>query len=310
MDKLKRAAGKSCDKQEDENITRFNYKNKIDKYGTNLGDLFDFVEIVLRLPNLDKYEYDKSNTNFRKKDVFYRKAVYQCIDKIDNSNKKILALVGSRKVGKSKCLQQLNEIYCDDSIYINFKERNDDEFVQDVVDSILDCEYYLYLLDEVTSIKNLVSFLTKIDRIYNSQIDVKIVLTSSCVSSLLDCSGLALASNCSIIPISFMDFEEWLVYAGKLVDYDDYSYIPDDSDFKEYIEGTIKLFGIERLDDYIKYTINDLIESKMKDNLTFGQYSIGYDVDYDSCITVFNTILFTLNERFDMENLGDFFWSS
>lgn len=229
---------------------------------------------------------------------FYRKIFYQCKNYLDNINKKFCIITGPRKVGKTYCLRQLQDLYAN-AEYINFKLISGEDKQWEVIDRICkDKSSTIYLLDEITYLQYYdKAFYTLADAYTyeNQNSKVKIIMTGSQPFALKFFSNLAFASDAHSIMTSFLDFEEWLVFKGNLQYNQPYNCTEDD--YLDFLLNSGDFMGVESNEEYLSYCVDETIKSELKsvENIcTMIPIKMG-DLPY--LITLTYSILLSLHDR-------------
>lgn len=160
------------------------------------------------------------------------------------SEVRVICLLGPRKCGKTVCLQQLSNL--SNTVYLNFKIEG--EVYGQVYDAIINNSDVTYLLDEITYLKSPERFIRHIAGLYEEyNSNTRIVITGSQSFALRKWASIAFSGfNIKNIYMSFMNYDEWLIYRGLDPSVDSYTrFLFDISTFynmpsiKEYVQGCI-----------------------------------------------------------------------
>lgn len=238
--------------------------------------------------------------------VFHRKIYYQCKDFLDNCKKHVCFLYGPRKIGKTVCLHQIEDDY--NALFFNMKSFvNDSDKYFEILDAVKNEVNNVIIVDEVTYIEMPEYFISELADYYTKNINskVKVIITGSQSyavqkygNSLFGCSALYIRS-------SFIDFEEWLVYRGKIKSYGD-KYCATECDYIDYVKNSRDFSGVTNNREYLCQCIDETIQSEQKSiYLMDGLASVNAG-ELDNITAVAYSVLIKLHNRCSAKTFVDF----
>lgn len=239
--------------------------------------------------------------------VFHRKIYHFCDDWIKGTSpKRVLLLTGPRRCGKSTCLTQLG-MQNNVRIY-NFKEMTDIDEQDEIMCKVCESTDGIFLLDEVTYIMNYSQFMWQIaDSITRNVASGirdtrRIIITGSQEYALQYASRKMLSAEVEMVHTSFIDFEEWLVWRGRMSVYNQV-YTPTNEDFYDYMVNSIEFTKTSDNLQYIKDCLQETIESEYKTlSSPIGMIPSGI-VSAEEINSVLNTVLISMHNRFNRKKM-------
>ena len=227
-------------------------------------------------------------------DEKFRKVYYQ-VEKALKSDYSIIIILGLRKTGKTKILQQLAEHHS--GFYVDFRDysRNSNEYYD-----ILDRNEKLLLFDEIGYLQDFDIYLGRLPEDLAKK-HKKVVLTSSSYGTLKQLAHEKLGGGRAYkIELFPLDFEEYLYFSNKIQNYKD-NYLPTLDD----VWGFFRLDGIPidmRFivdEQYMLDTFSDTYTAHVNQDgskrdivLTEPQYR-----------SIIDLLAYTLNEHISVERL-------
>lgn len=216
---------------------------------------------------------------------------------INHSKKNFLILTGPRKCGKTFCFKQV-EAELSNVKYYNFKY-----LVEDDVDKIFEeisktKQDTIFLLDEITYIRGFSEEFAKIaeEYTYPKGRTSKLIITGSQSFAIRNAAHRAYATDAEYIQTNFIDFEEWLLYRGKISEYGEF-YEPREEDCLDYIVNVSEFTNIDNNMEYIKSCIDETIISESKSyQLIYGMVS-AYECNVSNILAIMYASLFSLHEQ-------------
>jgi hypothetical protein len=247
---------------------------------------------------------NESNSSPDYNSEFHRKIYFQCVNFIEKSNKNICLLTGPRKIGKTYCLNQIVKDY--NAVYFDMKQYVDNEDkVNEVFDIIKEGSSKLVVIDEVTYVNCTETFFNSLASIFSGQKNnpVKVIITGSQSYALRRYSSIGL--NAVSISSSFIDFEEWLLYRGKIANYGD-TYNVTEADYLDYITNVKEFTKIESNEEYLLACIDESIESEHRSVYSIDGLADVRTEDVHDIIALAYSTLISLHNKSSYENVIDF----
>jgi hypothetical protein len=224
---------------------------------------------------------------------FHRDFYDLVTESIDNHSTTFL--LGTRKCGKTVCLKQVAE-EVENAKYVDFKECDKDErlrILDEVLADIRSDRTVVYLLDEITSVRNYDIEICKIAEAYTDlkNRNTKIVFSGSQSVALGVCADRAFAGNTNVISVDFLTYSEFLRFKGiQEVSADSYNqFLMEVFDFYD---------DFTSLRQYLEGCINETITSNMKaSEIILGNETSLTKEDTDFLINVCYQTLFNLHNH-------------
>lgn len=238
------------------------------------------------------------------KEPFHRKIFYRCLSWIDDEDRIFLVLTGPRKAGKTVCLCQLEGYK--GAQYINFKDiANVDERNSIIEDTIVKATDGIYLLDEITYLTGYMNQLSTIctsisdNKAKGIKDERKIIITGSHSYAIRNAANLAFSVMADYYQISFIDFEEWLVFRGRMKNYgDEYKASPED--FKDYMCNSADFMKMESNLKYIESCIDETVESEINAHNYINGMVSGSAINANTVLAVLYSFMSRLHNKVSM----------
>lgn len=229
---------------------------------------------------------------------FKRSFYYEVVKAIEGN--KVTIVLGPRKCGKTVCLKQLSQTVSAASYY-DIKSMNKDEaldLIDDVVRSIQNNEYRIYLIDEVTSWDSPEDAIGKIANAYADykRSQTRVVFTGSQSVALEAWASRHFACNARFIYADFLSYPEWLAYK-KINEVSERTY-------NQYVLGIREFYSdFVSLDAYLK----GCLEETMLSNYKTRDIIFNNNCDALSERILKNVLYATLVSQSDRPALSSFF---
>lgn len=198
----------------------------------------------------------------RTMDYLFKRDFY---DRLKESAQKyfVTALIGPRKCGKTVALLQFNDEQTS-SRYYDAKSMSADEHVvllNEILDSIKSDEDVVYLVDEVTYINCMDTFIENIavqSRRYNCT-RTHIVFTGSQSLALRCWIDRSFGGCAGYVRVDFMNYAEWLRYMSEIVSAE-YKH-PTESNYIEFLSNIDKFYSMPSIEDYLHACLEETVIS-------------------------------------------------
>jgi predicted AAA+ superfamily ATPase len=257
--------------------------------------------------NVFNTENNESNNSPSNNKVFHRKIYYQCRKFLDESKKHVCFLYGPRKIGKTYCLKQICNDY--NAIYYDMKKftQDNDKYLE-ILDDINSGINSIIIIDEVTYIEMPDDFISSLYDYFmdNSSSNVKVIITGSQAFTIRSYADSFFGGTAEYIQGSFIDFEEWLVYRGRMIGYGK-PYDVTEDDYLDYIKNSKDFSGITSNNGYLLACITETIQSNKKSLFLVNGLADVYKTDLDNIIGVAYTTLLKLHSQVKFDTFLDMY---
>lgn len=224
----------------------------------------------------------------------YRKLFSDVEKALNNFN--VIILLGMRRTGKTVILKQLAEKYSGQ--YIDFRASNEPN--AEFIDAFKN-EFSLILLDEVGYLPDFDLLLANLDQ-EAGRYNKRFVITSSCYGALKQIGLEPLgAGRACILELFPLDFEEYLLFSGKISEYGQ-DYTPDSEDLQSYyrLSGLPAGMGFILNRDYLLGVYKDTEVATM--NYQGPQRDIL--INEEQFTAVLDILAYSLNQQLPMKRFG------
>ena len=186
--------------------------------------------------------------------VVFRRSIVARLENFLASPKRVAALIGPWKCGKTFALKQLmaGKNNC---IYYDCKSMSEQEKLG-LFDNLIDYlqRYELIIIDEITYAEMPDVLLNKLANAIDGG-TAKVIITGSQLVSIDYWVNMTMPTKCEKIYLCFLDFNEWVSFRG--LDINSLS----ESDFLDYLQNSADFFGITDNKAYLEGCITETIIS-------------------------------------------------
>ena len=240
--------------------------------------------------------------------IIHRKVFYECCKWIESGGRRYLILTGPRKCGKTVCINQLKVKYGTEKYY-DFKSiKTVDERNRVFEEEILAAKEGLFLLDEITYLPGYMSQLAALDNsVVNNLVNGikdtrKFIITGSHSYAIQNAVMLALSTNATYLQTSFVDFEEWLLWRGRISEYGQ-EYLPTASDFKDYVCNSNLFTKIDNNTDYIKSCLEETVVCELNLHSAISGMVPSESISAETVLSVLYSFLAKLHKKATIKTL-------
>jgi len=247
---------------------------------------------------------------------FKRMCFYFICNFLETSNLNFCALLGSRQIGKTIALRQVDKFYREKDYAVllsNFKELIQTDLLyerlEEVFNSIKNNTYEIILLDEITYIPDFSNALLHLKELVDgSGSNVKIILTGSSSPIIKQACQRVIANNIKYLEVGFLNFYEYLVYNKKLSHYSEACFSSgsldgfqqefssvSELDYFDYVKYAHEFSRFSSIKDYLEHCVDENITSRS--NLSWDSiYETGSVVNIDVTLGLLYAIIYSLHK--------------
>ena len=212
------------------------------------------IGIIENFSKVEQRLFSNNNITGTADSIVFRRSIVARLENFLASPKRIAALIGPWKCGKTFALKQLmaGKNNC---IYYDCKSMSEQEKLG-LFDNLIDYlqRYELIIIDEITYAEMPDVLLNKLANAIDGG-TAKVIITGSQLVSIDYWVNMTMPTKCEKIYLCFLDFNEWVSFRG--LDINSLS----ESDFLDYLQNSADFFGITDNKAYLERCITETIIS-------------------------------------------------